>query len=754
MTGPAEVATGKSIQLKTVSYAIDGTSPANKSVEYKSLDTNIATVSSSGKVTGKSQGTATILVSSKDGGVSEEYNVTVYPAVTAVNIKKGSDTVTKAVLGYDLVEDKGIKFTLTATNDPDGSSQKVEWSSSNTKVATVDKETGEVTITGTKAGTAKITAKALDGTGKSNYVTINVGILTRILNITGPTEVATGKSVQLKVNPKASDNQTNPTNKSVNYKSLSPDIATVSSSGKVTGKAEGDAVITVTSRDGGVKKEITVHVYLIVKEVDIKDMSGNSVVKTTLYYDAGADKNKTFTLKAVNEPSDALQKVEWTSSNTKIATVDKNTGEVTIVGEKTGTAKITAKALDGSGKSAYVNISLTKLTKDIAITGPYKVKVGSSIQLKAQAYAADYTDPLNKSVTYSSSDTNIATVSSSGKVTGKKAGTVEIIVKSKDNNCVKEFTVNVYDNESTESEEIVISSDGNKYSYLDKERVIPVSLSQDKIRFDVYMFDEDGNINRDEEYEISLADESVVELVEDSYLKPVREGETVLTARLKSNPDKYSTIKVVVKDYDVRYVYPSERNRDLGKGKTKNLKAVAYGYYDKIENAEFIYTSFNPKVATVDSKGNVKGVSIGEAVIKIASKVNPEICDYVKIAVNDGKLVVGDVVMFGPNSYIRDTLLIEVDGLNGENVTLEHFTVNGVDIGDVNWGGSWYDRRGTWGVQLYYPGGYAPVGERKIIVDVPVSEYLGLPDTCHETSYSFILKGKTYEGTAIIDDLD
>lgn len=133
-------------------------------------------------------------------------------------------------------------------------------------------------------------------------------------------------------------------------------------------------------------------------------------------------------------PSNAANKaVTWTSSNKKVATVDKN-GNVTLK-KNTGGKKvtITVAAKDGSkAKASYKITSMKGIVKKISISGKTSVKAGKSLKLKAKVTASK---GANTAVSWTSSNTKYATVTSSGKVTAKKAGKgkkVKITVAAKD----------------------------------------------------------------------------------------------------------------------------------------------------------------------------------------------------------------------------------------------------------------------------------------------------------------------------------
>ena len=161
------------------------------------------------------------------------------------------------------------------------------------------------------------------------------------LKITGPEVVAKWKKITLKANQE------------VTWKSSDETIATVSDKGVVRGKGEGTVKITaVTKSKPKVKQTVKITVMpKAVKEITI----------TAPYKKLDLEDRKTVTLSASASPKAAYQVFKWTSSDKKIAKVNSK-GKVTAKGE--GKVKITAEALDGSGKKATVTITVKNKTPE------------------------------------------------------------------------------------------------------------------------------------------------------------------------------------------------------------------------------------------------------------------------------------------------------------------------------------------------------------------------------------------------------
>lgn len=221
----------------------------------------------------------------------------------------------------------------------------VKWTSSNEAVVTVD-AAGK--LTAKAAGKAIITAITSDGNVMYCIVTVeNIKVSKITITTTTSNKIATGKKVTLK----ATVIPSNAYNKGVTWKSSNTKVATVSSSGVVTTKKKmgGKTVtITATAKDGSGKKA-SYKIYVkkgIVKKVYI---SGVKSVK------AG---KKLYLKGKTSASSGANRTLKWSSSNTKYAKVSSKGTVTTYKAGKKKSVKITARAVDGSGKSKTVTIKI------------------------------------------------------------------------------------------------------------------------------------------------------------------------------------------------------------------------------------------------------------------------------------------------------------------------------------------------------------------------------------------------------------
>ncbi len=165
----------------------------------------------------------------------------------------------------------------------------------------------------------------------------------------------------------------------------------------------------------------------------VVNVSGISLSRSSLSLVEGASS----TVYATVSPSNATNKnVSWTSSNNSVATVSSSG---VVIARGVGTARITASA---GGRSAILYVTVT--AKNIPVSGislnrtSGTIDVGNTLALNATVSPNNAT---NKNVTWSTSNSSVATVSSSGVVTGRKAGTVTITAKAGNYSRVATITV-------------------------------------------------------------------------------------------------------------------------------------------------------------------------------------------------------------------------------------------------------------------------------------------------------------------------
>ncbi|MBR4227342.1 MAG: Ig domain-containing protein, partial [Candidatus Methanomethylophilaceae archaeon] len=213
--------------------------PANatdKAVTWSSSNPAVASVDANGKVTAKSVGTAIITVTTVDGGFTDSCTVNVleYIPVESMTLNITSATI-----------DVGEYVVLIPKFLPQGASDTVVWTSSNTNVATVSYGV----VWGVSPGHVVITATTVK---EGISATCDIYVVGGDVPVTGvnlSAETATvdvGKSISLF----ATVLPANATNKAVTWSTSDASVATVYN-GVVTGVAVGNATITVTTVDGG-----------------------------------------------------------------------------------------------------------------------------------------------------------------------------------------------------------------------------------------------------------------------------------------------------------------------------------------------------------------------------------------------------------------------------------------------------------------------------------------------------------------------
>lgn len=395
----------------------------NKTVSWATSDAAVVTVEK-GVVTAVAPGEATITVTTEDGGKTSDCKIVVKPAVIAVESVSLDKT--------ELTIAEGENATLNATVLPENATNRnVVWTSDNEEVATVS----DGKITALKSGAATITVTTEDG-GKTAEckVTVEKSVV-HVESVSldrSSLELVAGNSETLS----ATVLPENATDKAVVWSSSDESVATVED-GVVTAVGAGEAVITVTTQDGG--KTATCQVTVEDAYVPVSNVTLDN---TSLVLNEG----ESATLAATVLPENATDKsLVWSSSDESVATV--NDGEVVAV--NMGTAVITVTTTDG-GKTAectvtvkdpdFVNVEVVSLNYT-----ELDLKIGNTEYLVSYIYPYNAT---NQNVSWSSSNDAIATVDG-GLVTAVSEGEAIITVTTEDGGktaqCVVRVTAPVLD---------------------------------------------------------------------------------------------------------------------------------------------------------------------------------------------------------------------------------------------------------------------------------------------------------------------
>lgn len=450
--------TGETAQLIAIGNytASPFSADLSSSATWQTSDSSVATVNSSGLVTAVGTGTAVIsaLGTAADGSVIVgNATITVSSStpstrtLTSLTLLPFSQTLTTIGQTAQFLALGTYSQTPTSGNLTDNAT----WGTSDPSVATVS-STGLVTAVG--QGTATITSLATgpDGSvlGASGTVTVNITpssstarTLTSVTIDPGSqTLYSAGQTTQLiAIGSYTASPLTANLTSTVTWQSSNESVATVNSSGLVTGAGAGSAVISAlgTAADGSVIVGTAV-VTVDASTFTTRTLTALSIVpqsQTLVAVGQAAQFLAVGTYSAAPTSADLTNTSTWESSDTSVATVN-NTGVVTAVGagtatiialasgpdssvlEATGTVTVDLTPAGTTGRTlTAVNVSPGDQTLTAAGQTAQMIAIGS---FTSSPTSADLTD----TASWQSSDTSIATVNSTGLVTAVAPGSATI----------------------------------------------------------------------------------------------------------------------------------------------------------------------------------------------------------------------------------------------------------------------------------------------------------------------------------------
>ncbi len=598
------------------------TNTASGKIVWTSSNTDVATVTDTGKVTCKAIGRSAISVKTYNG-MKATCIVVVYEAPSGIEMKEPAKAI-----GI------GEYYVLETILPEDTASGNMKWTSGNSNVVTV---TSLGRLRGRKAGKATVTVRTFNGKTASCNVTVMEAPDSVTLNETERTlglEEVCYLTASIPVDSVSA---------SMTWTSDHEEVATVTSDGKVKAVGLGKADVTVRTFNGKTATcHLTVKAAPTAVSLDMKQLTTGVGEETTLK--ATLSKN-------------SASGLTWTSSDETIVRVEN--GKVTALQE--GMSTVTVRTFNGLRSSCKVSVKAAPQTIEI-LPGECTLGVGETITLETKLSERS----ASNRVTWSTSDSGIASVKS-GTVTAKATGTVFInavtyngcrasclvtVKKAPDSLTLSNteqilgegesavLTASVPEDSasaiswSSENEEVVTVKDGvlkavqtgtavvtaSTYNGVTAQCTVTVKMAPTE----VILFEKRMTVGVGETAVLkptlsrgsasaltwTSGDSSIVS-VEDGTIKALQEGTAVITVKTYNNCR--ATCTVVVRQAP-ESVAVSETDCILGVGETKQLSMILP---ENSAAAKVYWISSNSKVVTVkDGLLTAKGKGSTSVVLK------------------------------------------------------------------------------------------------------------------------------------------
>lgn len=602
------IVTDLSNKIIKLTAEVQPESATDKTLTWTSTDTKVATVSDDGIVTLVSSGATTIIVASKsDPTVQALCNITVNVPVTALRF----DVTSKVMYTGERYKMSYQVLPANATN------KKINWTSLTPGVASID---ANGNVTAIAPGQTVIIARTQDG-GYLQTCIIYVkqeptGIILALKDVT----VVKGKTYQIEytLQPETA------TEKTILWESNNTSIATVDNDGKITAVEAGSAIIMARTALGE-----TAYCNVTVVE-EIESLELNYTAKTVT-------KGKTFKLKAMIKPEGATDRtVVWTSSNNSVATVSASgvvkgiKGGVAIIYCKTRAGDFTASCLV-TVKELATSIKLNKTS--------YKLGVGNTVTLKATVTTTSST---NKTVKWRSTNTSVATVSSTGRVTGKKLGTCKIIATAQDGSkvtasCNIRVVIPVKSLKLNKTAMTIVQGRSSK---------LTATISPQNATYKTGTF--------------TTEDESIAMVSSTGVVTGIKPGAVWIKVTAKDNSGKTAKCYVrVIEEIPATSITLPQKTLVMASGDIKLLEKTVQpaNYTDKI----------------TWSSDNTRVVSVNKSTGKITAK-------------NTGVANITAMTTSGKTA----TVTVTVVGLNRTAITIQQYTTYALNVDQINSGIKWY----------------------------------------------------------------
>ncbi|ADL52862.1 Ig-like domain-containing protein [Clostridium cellulovorans] len=536
-----------------------------------------ATVDTQGNVTGIAEGIAAIRVTC--GSVNKIFKITVKDPAKLVSNVQLTETSVKACIAQGQV-------SLTAIVNPDTATDKsVTWSSNNPAVADVADQSGTIQLN--SVGIATITVQSINN--PNAQATCEIQVLPQVTGISLDKTSITleKKDVAQTATIKAT---LEPADAIQDVVYQSSDMAVVQidpTTGKIYPTVrDGVATITVSSASNP-SVFATCEVIVLPKITGIAlDVSDIKISRA---------KREIHLLTTNVTPVGANSKVTFTSSDENVTKVNEDGLIIPVSG---GTAIVTATSVSDPSIFATCNVTVTPEPTEVEINKSEvtlsRVK-GETAQLTAKVLPSD----TEQEVEYSSDDPKVATVDANGFITAVSEGTATITIvspyqRTKPSTCKVTVVgtpsmINLNKTEAT----------------LNRYKGETVQLAVDVIP---------AGSETDVTY--SSSDANIATVDANGLVTPVSDGVAIITAKSKYDVRVVKTCTItVIGDPDSVKLNKTSAVLDLSREKNVTLESTV----PEGTNPAVTYSSSDPKVAQVDAKGVVTGLSVGQATITVTT---------------------------------------------------------------------------------------------------------------------------------------
>lgn len=510
-----------------------------------------------------------------------------------------------------------------------------------------------------KTGTVTVIATAKDGSGMSEKLEIRFVKLAPVVEIlNAPEQMRGNSSVTLTTNVASMSGLTD---RKIIWEVFDggdgeypTDAATISSTGKLTANRVTAPVtikVKATAEMGGAESEYAViEIVPAVESIEIRLPSGYE--SGNIPYDA-SPAEAPLQLEAVVEPEEAIQSVDWGTSNRNIVSIDED-GNLTI--KDAGKVRISAMAKDGSKRVAYIYLTITKPVNEVRFNAdnPTELRSGKSTTMKATAWTVfdEYDETscvkaanqklrwkVYENVDGILKETTKATITSSGRLSVKDIKTnANIVVRAISKEAAPE---GVYENVTEDgyayAEYPLTIKPAKRISLLLKKDGEEITTSTIQMNADEsteiagFWYDTDPEEGVENESPVTLnrtsfnsSNKSVATIDEFGVLETKKAGTTTIKVQSRESNGTLHTAKFTLKVTnlveELHIIAP--KSTELRSGKTLTLKATAWTIFEQLRanNQKVTWSIVGEdngptEAATISSSGRVSAKTVTEDTI-------------------------------------------------------------------------------------------------------------------------------------------